>query len=69
MEVVAPFITIHNLLLLSSCLRPFFSELAEHEMESLPQGTENYSSAWLRKTENFSGAVKKATLGKLELKL
>lgn len=59
MEVVAPFITIHNLPLLSSRLCRFFSVLAEDEMESLPQGTENYSSAWLRKTENFSGEVKK----------
>lgn len=58
-EVVAPFITIHNLPLLSSRLCRFFSVLAEDEMESLPQGTENYSSAWLRKTENFSGEVKK----------
>lgn len=59
MEVLAPFITIHNLLLLSSRLRRFLSELAEPEMESLPQGRENYSSAWPRTTQNLSGEVRK----------
>lgn len=52
------------------------ARLGDRETESLPQGTENYSSAWLRKTENFSGKVKskkknnqKPTLGELESKL